>query len=263
MRGYVVALHGIQSHSGWYEATSSQLAHAGYDVRFLDRRGSGRNGCRRGDAPHYVRLIQDVRQFLDEIRHERNRIAPNAPVVLTAVSWGGKVAAATAALFPDRLDGLVLQYPGLCARIRPTAWQRFLIRLACAGGKGQKRIDIPLDDPALFTSDPGWQEFIRRDRWTLRQVSLEFLQASLDLERLIDQRAASIVAPTLLMLAGGDEIIDNQATRALVSRFGAREQTVIEYPEARHTLEYEPNREEIAADLIGWLNRLSASTSRR
>ena len=46
-RGFVVALHGIQSHSGWYEYSSGRLCEAGYDVLFLDRRGSGRNFSRR------------------------------------------------------------------------------------------------------------------------------------------------------------------------------------------------------------------------
>ena len=31
-RGYVVALHGIQSHAGWYEYSSRRLAEAGFEV---------------------------------------------------------------------------------------------------------------------------------------------------------------------------------------------------------------------------------------
>ena len=35
-QGYVVAMHGIQSHSGWYEFSSQRLREAGFDVRFLE-----------------------------------------------------------------------------------------------------------------------------------------------------------------------------------------------------------------------------------
>ena len=48
-RAEVVFIHGIQSHGGWYEGSCTQLAQAGFNVSFLDRRGSGLNarGTRR------------------------------------------------------------------------------------------------------------------------------------------------------------------------------------------------------------------------
>ena len=75
-RGYIVSLHGIQSHSGWYAYSSSMLREAGYDVRFLDRRGSGLNEKHRGHAPHYERLINDVVQFLADVRHQQQQTGP-------------------------------------------------------------------------------------------------------------------------------------------------------------------------------------------
>ncbi len=49
-RAVVVMLHGIQSHSGWYEGSGEHLAQAGVSVLAPDRRGSGMNGEARGDA---------------------------------------------------------------------------------------------------------------------------------------------------------------------------------------------------------------------
>ena len=60
-RGIVIALHGIQSHSGWYDYSSRRLADAGFAVYFPDRRGSGLNGFQRGHAAHAMRLVNDVR----------------------------------------------------------------------------------------------------------------------------------------------------------------------------------------------------------
>ena len=42
-RAAVVYLHGIQSHSGWYAASSRAMAEAGIAVYQIDRRGSGRD----------------------------------------------------------------------------------------------------------------------------------------------------------------------------------------------------------------------------
>lgn len=254
--GYVVALHGIQSHSGWYEFSSRQMCEAGFDVRFLDRRGSGRNTADRGHARHADRLVADVLQFLQYTSHERDRQAPEAPVILLAVSWGGKLAVTCAARRSRLVDGLALLYPGLKAKVHPNWFQRSLLRLGMALGKSRRSVSIPLDDPALFTDDPDWQRFIRADQLALHEATLGLLSASLTLDRALDDAAAEIRCPVLLMLAGQDRIIDNEATRECFERFPAADKTVLVYENAAHTLEFEPNREEICAELTSWLAKV-------
>ena len=255
-RGFVVALHGIQSHSGWYEYSSGRLCEAGYDVLFLDRRGSGRNFSRRGDVSHGDRLINDVLQVLSDVRRERDRIAPSAPVVLLAVSWGGKLAAITAARRPELVDAIALLYPGLCSRVQPTAWQRARLNLARQLDVRHKRVEIPLNDPALFTAEPRWQEFIRNDPLVLREVTSGFLLAHQDLTHESLAAAPQIHCPTLLMLAGRDQIIDNEATKSWAKQLGTRELTLCEYPEAQHTLEFEPQPDRFVNDLVAWLQSI-------
>jgi alpha-beta hydrolase superfamily lysophospholipase len=63
-RARVVCVHGIQSHGGWYEQSSTRLCQAGYSVYFLDRRGSGLNEQARGDTPGFQRLLDDLAEFL-------------------------------------------------------------------------------------------------------------------------------------------------------------------------------------------------------
>jgi alpha-beta hydrolase superfamily lysophospholipase len=57
-----------------------------------------------------------------------------------------------------------------------------------------------------------------------------------------------------LLLAENDSIIDNVAVRERVNRFGTHQLTTQVYPGARHTLEFEPNRDVVLADLIAWLS---------
>ena len=253
-RAYVVALHGIQSHGGWYDGSSLRLCEAGYDVLFIDRRGSGRNFSQRGDAPHAERLINDVVQVLTHVRQQRDRIAPDTPFVLMAVSWGAKLAAITAARRPDLVDAVALLYPGICSRVRPTWWQNARLWLARKLDIRHRRIEIPLNDSALFTGQPQWQEFIRRDRLALRDVSVGFLLAHQDVTREAIESASRIQSPVLLMLAGRDEIIDNAATKQWLQQVGSNSVTWHNYPEARHTLEFEPNPERFIGDLVTWLD---------
>ena len=56
----------------------------------------------------------------------------------------------------------------------------------------------------------------------------------------------------LLLLAGRDRIIDNDQTRRFVERFAGPKE-IVEYPEAHHTLEFEPDPERHIRDLVRWL----------
>lgn len=251
-RGLIIGLHGIQSHSGWYTWSSDRLAAAGYDVYFADRRGSGLNGRQRGHADHGMRLLNDVRQLIRFARREH--ATSELPLTLMAVSWGGKIAAALAATWPEEIDQLALLYPGLTPRLKPTRVQLRKLKLARRLDLRFKGVDIPLTDPQLFTGVAEHQQFIDEDPLALHRVTSGFLNSGRDLDDIIQTHCARITQPTLLMLAGHDQIIDNTATGQLVARFGAERQTVRRYPDAQHTLEFEPNRERFVSDVIDWLS---------
>ena len=257
---YVVALHGIQSHSGWYEHSSSKLCEAGHEILFVDRRGSGLNEKERGHARHKDRITNDVVQILTEVRNRRNEEAPTAPVVLLGLSWGGKLAAVTASQHGELIDGLALLYPGIRAKVHPTRWQRFKLSAAEAVEVEEKRIPVPLDEPSLFTTNVEKQNFIRSDPLALHDVSVSFLIANRDLDIALGEARRTIRCPSLLMLAGKDRIIDNPVTREWFESLATQERKTHEYAESGHTLEFEPSRDQFIADLSTWLDELSVKT---
>jgi acylglycerol lipase len=343
-RAYIVGVHGIQSHSGWYEWSSSRLAAAGYDVRFLDRRGSGlneherdcakstegndradlwdstpgpprtRGASSRGERPRIklaCLLCRDVLQIVSGLREERSA---NQPLILAGVSWAGKLLAGgwpelerrqernpgahrggpsdqpgPPAATPHRsgirknsaaagdgaessellrvqlrrgIDGVALLYPAIFTRFDPHVIQRGAIRAAVALGLGRRTVPIPLDDPALFTDDPNWQQFIREDPQALRRVSLSFLKATLDLTAQAERFPERNPPPTFIALAGRDRIVDLHRTRDWASRLPAESTRVVEYSAARHTLEFDQCREQFVADLIEWIESLVKSRQR-
>jgi acylglycerol lipase len=261
-RGRVIALHGIQSHSGWYAGTARALAGAGFEVCWLDRRGSGMNEAQRGHAPHAERLLNDVVQF----RTHLERLDPHpTPTVLLAVSWGAKIATALVAHrpapSPARWAGLALLYPGLFPKIGPRLDQR--VRLSLARGLGilKRPVRVPLEDPALFTRDPVWQAYIRRDPLALHTVTSGLLLAGQDLDRLVATNSGRITLPCLLMLAGDDPIIDNRQTLSWFDTLASTQKTQHTYPAARHTLEFEPEFLDVARDLVHWAVQVTAAMS--
>ena len=64
-----------------------------------------------------------------------------------------------------------------------------------------------------------------------------------------------VQVPTLLMLAGGDQIVENEKVRRFVERFPATDKTIIDDPQAEHTLEFEPEGHPYLQDLLRWLEQ--------
>jgi alpha-beta hydrolase superfamily lysophospholipase len=250
-RARVVMLHGITSHGGWYNRSCHFLNNCGFEVHFLDRRGSGLNAEARGDVDRHTTWLDDVAVYLEQVRNGR-------PVVLCGISWGGKLAAAVAREQPGLLRGLVLVTPGLYSPFEPGLVQRLALRIPVRKRMQRQRVEIPIQRGSLYTETPYWREFVDADPLSLRDVSYRFAQADNRLTRLARQGAPYIHTPTLLMLSGRDRIIANQRCRAFLGRTGAVHKTLIEYPNAVHTLEFEPDPERYFADLADWIGRTIA-----
>ena len=253
-RGILVFIHGIQSHSGWYENSCTQLAQAGYRVCFLDRRGSGMNERDRGDAPGFRRLLDDIAEFLAAVPRAASR--GQLPVFLAGISWGGKLAVALERRHPGLVDGLILLCPGFFAKVRPTLGQRLGI-LFSRLFQPRKKYPIPLNDPDLFTASTHWQQFLRDDPLRLHQATARLLLESVRLDGYLRFTPKYVHVPVLLLLASEDPILRNDWTRDYVNRFATPDKKIIEYAGAQHTLEFEPDSERFIGDLRTWLDEHS------
>ena len=250
-RGRLVVLPGARSHGEWYVRSARAFAAAGYLVTLLDRRGAGLNTSRRGDAPGFRRLLDDVGEFITAERRTR----ADLPTLVMGVSWGGKLAAALPYRWPGRVDGLVFACPGFCPRVRPPLRTRLRIAVARLL-RPTALFPIPLNDPELFTTDATWQTFLRTNRHDLHAATARFLAASAALDVYLRRARRQVRCPVLTLLAGRDRVIDNQRTRRFVAGFASRDNQILDYPEAEHTLEFEPPPTCcFVSDVLNWANR--------
>jgi alpha-beta hydrolase superfamily lysophospholipase len=247
-RANVVFLHGISSHGGWYNRCCEHLAGAGFAVHFLDRRGSGLNADPPGDVDKWQTWIDDVASFLKKLGREK-------PAVLCGISWGGRLAAAVARRHPGLIRGLALICPGLYSRYEPGILGRMALASRAPLRLQNLQVRIPLRDPALFTNNPTWREFVATEPLTLRTVTWRFAREDRRLTRYAQQAATFLHMPLLMMLAGRDRIIDNWRTSGFFTRCAGAKNILIEYPNAAHTLEFEADPQPYFNDLSSWIAR--------
>jgi alpha-beta hydrolase superfamily lysophospholipase len=249
VRGAVLYLHGIQSHGLWFEASARRLAEAGLAVLLPDRRGSGRNDVERGHAASARVLLRDLSDYLDEL-HVRTGFDR---FHIVAVSWGGKLALAFMRHARRRVASLTLVAPGLFPRVDLPLRQKARIALSAIAAR-RALIDIPLNEPALFTANPRRRQFIEADPLRLHQATVSFLLASRRLDRYARAVARDPVGcPVRLFLAGHDGIIDNEKTKAYFRRLAWPVREITEYDDAHHTLEFEPDPGTFLDDLVTWV----------
>jgi alpha-beta hydrolase superfamily lysophospholipase len=238
----IVYLHGIQSHAGWYTRSCQHLAAAGIEVLFVERRGSGWNSAYRGDVRNFRRWVEDVQEILTQEKCLN--------LFLGAISWGAKVATLIASEW-KQLAGLILLTPGLIPRDRLTFPDRLLI-LAKAIIAPKRYLPIPFLEPEKFTRSREWIHFLKTDRYTLNEVTARFLVQTAILDRKMRSAIKRIQCPMLMQLAEDDQIVDNHRTRQLIEMTkGSR--SIIEYPGAMHTLEFEEETHPFVADQVNWI----------
>ncbi|MCI0335529.1 MAG: lysophospholipase [Planctomycetes bacterium] len=253
-RAQVVFLHGISSHGGWYVRGNESLAGAGFQVHFLDRRGSGLNTEDRGDVDHWQTWIDDVAIYLEQLGESQSK-----PVVLCGISWGGKLAVAVARRHPELTGALGLICPGLYSPFEPGIVKRLALAAPVTTRVQRRRVAIPLRDPELFTDNPPWRAFIASDPLTLREITWRFAREDRELSRYARESAPFLTQPLLLMLAGRDRIIDNRRVRDFFARVASENKSLIEYPSAAHTLEFEPDPQPYFNDLANWIGQTAVA----
>ena len=143
----------------------------------------------------------------------------------------------------------------------PGLVKRAALAAPVPGWLQRRRVRIPLRRPELFTNGARWWEFNARDPLSLRSVTWRFAQQDRRLTRYARESAQFLRMPLLLMLAGQDRIVDNWRTRRFF-RQAAGYKTLVEYPGAAHTLEFEPDPGAYFADLTEWIGRVVAGVNK-
>ncbi|MFN2424896.1 MAG: lysophospholipase [Candidatus Binatia bacterium] len=235
-RAVVVLAHGMSEHSSRYDHVGRFLAARGVSVHALDHRGHGRSGGETGTVETFGHYLDDLSTFLSLVRAEE----PRGPLVLLGHSMGGLIVAAYLLERQPQPDLVILSGPAIVPIIE-------------AGGR---RIDA-----TRLTRDPEMQRAYLEDPLVLRErVKDELFVRLAEGLGLLVGRAGEIHQPLLLIHGSADPLCSAEGAEGWVRSSSSPDVTVKLYPEGRHEMFNEINRDEVLVDLWTWLDaRIPAS----
>ncbi|MBB3674584.1 alpha/beta fold hydrolase [Modestobacter versicolor] len=269
-RATVQVVHGASEHSGRYDRLAAALTARGLAVYAMDLRGHGRTaegtGTGRFGAPGVSGVLDDVRA-LHLVAAEQH---PGVPRLLVGHSMGSVIALAAAEQDGGDLAGLVLSGPlGVDPDLVDTV---SALEAALAAGRGDQPLDALGAFNASFEPARTPYDWLSRDEAEVDAYLADPLSGDdmplthayaagvfgLNVRATSPEGVAELPAglPVLLLSGQRDPVggVDAGQVTALAGLLRDRglpvEQHV--YPDARHEVFNETNRDEVVADLLRW-----------
>ena len=277
LKAIVLLAHGMAEHSARYQGLAQKLCEQGYGVYAPDLRGHGKT-AENGTLGHFAdddgwcKVVGDLASLNQHVGQQH----PGVPILLIGHSMGSYIAQAyllhhSASLHGAILSGSNFQPVALYGAARQIARVEKLRQ----GGKGRsaliermsfgsfnnkfKPVRTPFDwlsrDPAevdKYASDPLCGFRCTNQLWI---DLLGGLQQSSKASNLAQ------IAPGLpLLVIGGecDPVSDGKRLKDLADALrsaGSQNLQLKIYPQARHELFNDTNRDEVIADVLAWIDQ--------
>jgi alpha-beta hydrolase superfamily lysophospholipase len=265
-RALVLLSHGASEHSGRYDRFARALNDTGLAVVAIDHRGHGRTATVPGRAVMGPgggnAVIDDLRELERAARSELGDV----PVFLFGHSMGALIALAYVTRFADDLAGSVLC--GFPADINAAAALGQLLQDVAGPDQRDEPVADLLSsnntafDPARTRYDWLSRDPVEVDRYIAdpmcgddNPLTYGYLIDLFDIVVVARDALASITCPVLVIAGDRDPAagMGAHATTLATALEAAGVDTDHRlYPDARHELLNETNRDEVTADVIDW-----------
>jgi alpha-beta hydrolase superfamily lysophospholipase len=281
VRGTVQLVHGASEHSGRYRRLAGALTARGIGVWAMDLRGHGRTAESTGIGRFGGLGVDTVLDDVDGLHLVIAEQHPGVPRVLVGHSMGSIIALASAERNGADLAGLVLSGPiGVAPQLADSVTA---LEEAVAAGAADHALDAlgafnEKFEPARtrydwLSRDPAEVDAYISDPLSGDDVPLTVAYAAGVFALAVRAATPEAVAalpdglPVLLLSGqrdpvGGDDAVQVTALAQLFTERGLPVEQHV-YPDARHEVFNETNREEVVGDLMSWLETRVEAAPRR
>lgn len=249
-RAVLIALHGFNDHSAFFDAPGAWLADRGVASYAYDQRGFGQ-GPHPGLWAGRAAMVADLKAVTAAVRARHLGV----PLYILGESMGGAVAmvAATGA-GPPAADGYILSGPAVWGRATMPVYQRLALWLGAhtvpmmrVSGRG---LDIWASDNVEMLRALG------RDPLVIKETRIDAVWGLVDLMDAALAAAGTLDAPVLVLYGERDEVIPPRAFRTLAGGLKpgpAAPRTVALYRDGWHMLLRDLGADVVWADIAAWM----------
>lgn len=271
-RSIVLVLHGMSEHSGRYARFAEALVAEGHAVYALDHRGFGRTSAVTGMGKTGPGGFDGVLGSIRSLQETAVGEFPGLPVIVFGHSMGSMFTQAYVQRHHD-LAGFILS--GSAAPTPELGELVTGVQAIVDAGAGDEPLDALGSFNEGFTPARTDYDWLSRDDAEVDEyiadpmcgdgnpVTAGFLAGMLGLlqDAGSEEAIASIApgTPALLVTGEADPVSNGgEAVRVLEQRYrdAQVDVTAYYYPEARHELLNEVNRDEVTADIVRWIDEL-------
>ena len=280
-KAVVMIAHGMAEHSGRYARLAQVLVAAGFAVYAHDQRGHGKT-AEHGVLGHYADTDgwQKVIGDLASINHYIRQQYPLAPIFLLGHSMGSYIAQAYLMQHSCSLQGAILSgsnyhppalYRAASLIARFERWRkgptgRSALMDFLSFGSFNKAFKPNRTASDWLSRDPAEvDKYIQDPLCGFRCTNQYWIDFLAGLQQITPRGSLLQIDNNLpLLLIGGscDPVSEGKRLDDLanaLSNAGASQLQLKIYPQARHELLNETNRDEVTADLIAWLEQALSS----
>lgn len=278
-RGVIHIAHGLAEHAGRYARTAKALNAFGYVVYAHDMRGHGKSAQSPDDLGFLAeddgwnRVVRDVAEMVTSEAESHAEL----PVILLGHSLGSYLAQQVIYEYPNLIQAVILSAPNgkptflanagraiaRAERLRLGKRGRSQVINSMTFGKFNEAF-APVETPFDWLSrDSAEVKLYFNDARcgfiSTTQLWVDFLDGLSTLAQPTQKRKIPITLPVYILAGSRDPVCAyGKGAEALVAEYkeaGLRDVTFKLYPEARHELLNETNRNEVIDDLVSWLEK--------
>jgi alpha-beta hydrolase superfamily lysophospholipase len=249
-RGVVLLVHGFNSHSGYYAWVADRLVQSGLAAYAVDLRGRGQSEGERFFVERMEDYVHDV-ETLAAIARERE---PGLPVFVLGHSAGGVVACVYTLEHQAELAGLICE---------SFAFQVPAPDLALAVLKGLSHIAphahvLKLENRD-FSRDPDAVRAMNEDKLIANEVQpTQTVAAMVRADERLEKEIPLIRLPVLILHGTLDKATKPSGSQRFYDRAASTDKTLKLYEGHVHDLLNDVGREEVMADITGWIGSRTA-----
>lgn len=248
-RAVIVLVHGAGEHSTRYRHLADYFCTAGIAVAGLDHIGHGKSDGSYG----HMDSLQDHLDTLAIFRDRVSKAFPGLPLILLGHSMGGLISACYLLQHQGQFLACALSGPAIKTELEPGFVQTTLIRLL---SRLAPRLGVMQLDSAGVSRDPEVVRDYNEDPLVHHgKMSARFVSELFRGMNQVQAEAGKIQLPLLVMHGQSDAMTAPAGSEFLHAAAGSQDKTLKIYPELYHEIFNEPERQQVLADLLAWVEQ--------